>query len=240
MDTPFDYTGVGNLVVGFLDNTGFYRTSINYASASVSEQRGLYKNDDNIISFTAPQFESTTNTIPIVKLKILSNDDYCESIEEMNVNVLTDTSAKIEWNDVPSAASYVLEYKSGIDESWSVANSVILTDSFYTINNLLPETLYDVRVKNICDDDWCYSQFETFMTPVNLPYQTSFASNEDRAWKLINDDNNSWVIDFIENSVYDNALFVSSNGETPSYDTSHASNIYAEKYLILVQNRIFT
>lgn len=70
--------------------------------------------------------------------------------------------------------------------------------------------------------------FITPMVATAIPYNTDFSDGSDQNWLLNNGScANGWMIGAVSDS--DNALFISSNNNTPGYNTSVFSVVTAEK-----------
>jgi hypothetical protein len=92
----------------------------------------------------------------------------CQSALGVKTYYIGPTSAKVQWQAVPGATSYQLEYKTAAATSWvlSPAVAVILDQETYTdaIGGLLPNTEYYVRINTTCSSGGCYSLIISFTT----------------------------------------------------------------------------
>ncbi|MEO6166582.1 MAG: T9SS type A sorting domain-containing protein, partial [Chitinophagales bacterium] len=57
-------------------------------------------------------------------------------------------SVFVEWGDPSNSSSYVFEYKLATASDWI---SIPTTDNFISLDNLIPESVYDYRVRSICE-----------------------------------------------------------------------------------------
>lgn len=75
---------------------------------------------------------------------------------------ITQTSAQLIWDIVPNANSYTVQYKVSDSLVWQNANAV---QNVLVLNNLLPNTIYEWRVKTMCNNgESNYSINSTFTT----------------------------------------------------------------------------
>ena len=109
----------------------------------------------------------------------------CSTPVDIRVDSLTDTSAKIVWNDaLASGTSYVLVY--GLANRFSLTDTAtyqtIVTDNEYVVlNGLTAVTSYSFALKALCapDGESRWSDINTFKTPCNVtptPWTEGFES----------------------------------------------------------------
>lgn len=84
------------------------------------------------------------------------------------------------WDAALNATSYTVEYKKTADANWTVAGTT--QNLTYTIDNLTPETSYDVRVKGINGDS--ESSYSTTVSTTTLK-KAAFPKNISNADELI-------------------------------------------------------
>ena len=71
----------------------------------------------------------------------------CDQPTELATEVVTATSANLDWEDITCAISYEVQYKSAIDVDFTYVNT---TTSEYTLAGLSPSTPYEWAVRTIC------------------------------------------------------------------------------------------
>ncbi len=74
---------------------------------------------------------------------------------------ITSNSVNLKWGQVVGSNGYQLEYKPQSSTQWTILN---LNDTTYSLTNLNPSTIYDWRVKSICNttqSNYSQSQFTT-------------------------------------------------------------------------------
>lgn len=100
--------------------------------------------------------------------------DACDEANNVQVNNITTNSATITWSDPNAAGSYFLEY--GVS-GFALGSGTTLIESATTsdLQNLLPETTYDVYVQVVCSSDnlSMYSNVFSFTT-ATLPVVPEF------------------------------------------------------------------
>ncbi|MCR4827293.1 MAG: fibronectin type III domain-containing protein, partial [Bacteroidales bacterium] len=112
-------------------------------------------------------------------VQVMSIPD-CESPRE--ISALPHTySADLTWEDMPG--TYNIYYKKDTDADYISINNIIIMDTVYELDNLAPETTYQVFVTTVCEDGSEASSsftvtFTTLCTPEATPYSEDFnASN---------------------------------------------------------------
>ena len=168
----------------------------------------------------------------------------CPSPDKNSVTFsnITAEEATVSWTD-----SYVdhdtweVHFKptASDDSEWQ---TVMANDTqSITLTSLLSNTQYDVYVTTYCSgiggssDATFTRHFTTTLTPTELPYVTDFTDGAS-AWVLNNNPYNQWMISHPTPTTDSYALYVSSNGVSPSYEDSYATYITAEKLFAIGDN----
>ena len=107
-----------------------------------------------------------------------NNDDdliaTCDKATDISATNITTTTATITWNDPNNAGSYFVEY--GVS-GFALGSGTTLIESGTTadLQNLLPDTTYDVYIQVVCSTDnlSMYSDMYSFTT-ATLPVITEF------------------------------------------------------------------
>ena len=96
--------------------------------------------------------------------------DSCNKATSLLAENITTTSATITWSDSNNASSYFVEY--GVS-GFSIGSGTILIESDATadLQNLSPETTYDVYIQVVCSTDnlSMYSDVSVSYTHLTLP-----------------------------------------------------------------------
>lgn len=103
--------------------------------------------------------------------------DSCNKATSILAENITTTTATITWSDPNGAGSYFIEY--GVS-GFAIGSGTVLMESNNTLDldNLMPETTYDIYVQVICDTDnlSMYSDVYSFTTGT-LPVVPEFLPN---------------------------------------------------------------
>ncbi|MCS6905503.1 MAG: fibronectin type III domain-containing protein [Bacteroidia bacterium] len=99
----------------------------------------------------------------------------CAAPDNLRYTNFTLNSVTLNWDPVPTAISYVLQFKEKTSNTWS---SVISTPTInFTFGNLTSSTSYDVRLRAVCVNnvfsDERFSDFTTLLSPTCLPTEVS-------------------------------------------------------------------
>ena len=158
---------------------------------------------DTEVSGTAWGYKKYEQTFPAgtkyIAVKNTSNSDqkslYLDNISIFVDGVLPPTevygssiaseSVTIKWTAIGGATSYAYQYKKVGESTWSDEQST--TSTSVTVNDLTPDTDYDVRVKTIIGSDASIYTYGTFTTATALPYEQDFESGYGR-WTMVDCD----------------------------------------------------
>ncbi|WGD35371.1 fibronectin type III domain-containing protein [Olleya sp. YS] len=98
------------------------------------------------------------------------------------INSITDDSAQIDWDPLYQSVSYQLEYKISSASQWTTINNIVNTNIL--IDNLSPDTNYEVRVRGRCANGLfsiAWSPIKTFNTAptcnINPPTTITLTNN---------------------------------------------------------------
>ena len=183
LDDPFPYDGTENLVIVISKKMSSYNSALKFNYTAVTNS-ALYRGSDSDASY-ANYPGSNTGTRgsyrPNLQLTISQNSDFCRSVAHLTVSEITSTDATITWTAPEDAYNYILQYKTS-NEDWEDDNvfTINLTDTFYTLTGLDPNTQYQVRVANSCSDEnssWKNVSFKTECEAIsvsNEPYYEQF------------------------------------------------------------------
>ena len=187
---------------------------------SVARQPGMCVNSSNIILIDASHSAAFYNvgqgtahipsgTWPDVDRYYLFVLSDCQSVSNLQVSNITTEEAEFNWSAPSDATGFVFEYKTA-DEDWDDATSLTTTDTFFSINGLLPNTYYNVRVANDCGSEqsnWTLVTFKTECTSISeLPYIEDFEGYADYTtppdcWTLLQTySSTSYTYPYINNS----------------------------------------
>ena len=248
-DEPFIYSGTGNLVVGYLNNSGQYLSELEgyfYVSNTADYKTNVYFSNwgtININNLNRWGSQSSLNQRPNIKFSIASLDGFCFAPSNVTVSSITGESAVVSWNAPEGQTTFGVAYKEASAETWVTLPNV--TGTTTTLTDLEGLTNYSVKVWTICGEESLSNEVvRNFTTDVSssqiatLPYNETFDSQESlSSWLLENGNNvNKWYWGTVENNTTElptsGALFISSNdGLSNVYNNEEESEVFAKKYI---------
>lgn len=248
-DEPFIYSGTGNLVVGYLNNSGQYLSELEgyfYVSNTADYKTNVYFSNwgtININNLNRWGSQSSLNQRPNIKFSIASLDGFCFAPSNVSVGSITGETAVVSWNAPEGQTTFGVAYKETSSDAWITLPNV--TGTTTTLTDLEGLTNYSVKVWTICGEESLSTEVvRTFTTDVSssqiatLPYNETFDSQESvSSWLLENGNNvNKWYWGTIENNTTElptsGALFISSNdGLANVYNNDEESEVFAKKYI---------
>ncbi len=185
--TPFTYSGVGNLVVGFTNGHGEYNdlSGSKFRCTATSDTLSVVGYRDNtavsVSNVSTATYQYAYAYRPNIIFHLLPDGEYCNTVEGLAVSDITTNSASLSWTSDVSNFEY--EYKPTSD-SWTSENVVsgTLTTPNISLSDLLPGTNYDFRVKNICSSGESFYttiSFQTLCDVYQVPFEEGFEGGFD-------------------------------------------------------------
>ena len=148
----------------------------------------------------------------------------CTPPTDLTASNISNTSAELNWTG--SSSLFTVEYKAENETTWTTETT---SDTTLVLSNLQDYTVYTVNVYSDCNGESSPAatiSFTTIMTPVDIPFSTNFSNPTE--WAFNNGScSNRWTIRAVSDTA--NALFVTTNNNTPGYNTSSVSVVSAEK-----------
>ncbi len=101
-------------------------------------------------------YQVRVRTICSVETSVLSSNLYfltkCKKPTDLNVlnSSITSNSAQVFWNNPENISQWNLLYKKNTDTTWI---NITVTDTFYTITNLIPNSIYLAKIQSTCGDN---------------------------------------------------------------------------------------
>ncbi len=157
----YTYEG-GNLLVGFYQTVEGNWEGISFKGQSVTGASGSYYNSNSLnnVSFTQRDFIPTTT----FTYEPAQEGD-CDKPETLVAEALSSETATLNWGG--GSGTYNVEIKGGSYTDWSplLSNTTEMTTM---VENLTPNTAYQVRVQSVCDGTTPTSGYKTanFTTPM--------------------------------------------------------------------------
>lgn len=198
-DSTFSYNGADNIVVAIMDNTGSYVSSYQvnrFYTHTTTGNKALYRHtDDNQINIASPGSGSTSSNRN--NIRFVSCGLTCSA--PSNFAAQPDrTSAILTWDIV---GNYEVSYKKTADDDWS-SEVAVANANTYTVDNILPETSYDFRIRKICDSttysDWATTRTITTAFPCATPTALSVSNinytSAELSWQSNNEEEDGFRI----------------------------------------------
>ena len=148
LDTPFEYSGEGNLLIAFDENTGYWKSGLQGKVSgtnsdpirAISARRD--SSDYDPFNMSGVSAYGTTYQRNVVELGI---DIPCAAPTDLAIDTLGFTFATLSWTENGEATAWQICLND--DE-----NNLIMADSNpFTVNNLTYETSYTAKVRAYCD-----------------------------------------------------------------------------------------
>ena len=173
------------LVVGVMDNPDSVSTFTAVDTFALTNEYGV---DPFIVSFenyegegTYIAFKNTTANGSTVANGLYIDDVTLEEIPSCNAPTGTsyfaaDNFVNISWDNM-TEGTYNVYYKADSDSVYIPIENVLISDDFFTIDDLDASTTYNFYVATVCDDGSESSTNEYTFTTLCSPYPTPFTEN---------------------------------------------------------------
>ena len=177
LDSTFTYNG-GNLLLDITTVSGNYSMAYFYGEAhqgaSIYSYGGYDPNMQNFVPKTMFVFGN------------------CLAPNNLTVDSITQTSAMVTWQPGGQETNWEIFVGNGT-EDLNTVTWISLTDNFYEIQDLNPNTVYTVNLRSDCGTEYSYvvsSSFRTDCGATLLPYSEDFESfvygTQPVCWQFIN------------------------------------------------------
>ena len=152
LDTPFDYDGTSNLLIGFIKDYLYYFSGQSWQGTATTSCMARYTQNDYNAYTTSTVPSSAQANRPNIQIEITPSGSgpTCDKPSTLEVTDIAGYSATCTWENT-GAASYTFEYKATAASDWRVVTG--LTANTYALSGLEPFTAYSVRVKAVCGTD---------------------------------------------------------------------------------------
>jgi hypothetical protein len=176
---PFEYNGVDNLLLVILDNTGSYVNGNSWHVHEAFNGSARYACRDAASFGLFPEAGVSGTSLNVRNnIKFGTCDSASNECAAPNVfaDVINANDITIVWVPGYQETEWELEYKMHYSPTWISLGTV--TSSPYTINNLTPNTMYDIRLGTICDTGmlWSTISVSTNCAMMAIPFFEDFDS----------------------------------------------------------------
>lgn len=242
LDTPFVYTGTGNLLVAVIRDGNNWSASNQYKATSVTNSVVYHYGDYTEYDVNSSYSGYTSAFRPVIKLEVSGLDNYCYPITNLTIDTesLTENSATVSWEVLDeSSTTFALAYKTDQASSEWITLSNNITDFSYELTGLNPYTRYKVKVWTVCESANSIEESVEFVTLptddliISIPYSQNFEDLESVSeWYFSNNGVNQWhigsAVDNTTTQTIGNSLYISNdNGLTNNYTNNSISVSHA-------------
>ena len=216
LNYPFSYNGVGNLVIAVDDNSrGYNTTSHTFAVVPSSDMMSIcyYSDSYNPDATSSEGLTNFTGQKSIFAYRTLMAFSVCPpnncSTPVLRDPIIRSRNTTLRWRNTGS--SYRVGYRLAASSSW-ISDNIEVTDTFYTINSLYPNTDYVYHVRQYCDtngvSNWVEGEFNSSnvpcLVPMNLHVQSVTNNKVKLAWTP--DENNIGYKVHLFNTYFDQTI----------------------------------
>ncbi|MBR3491524.1 MAG: fibronectin type III domain-containing protein, partial [Bacteroidales bacterium] len=190
--TSYSYN-VGLMPNNYSTNAFYVKDGYNFGGSNTDYIQNTYTfsaeeltNNGNYIVIWARSYSDAASSFCIDDIDIYPADYHCGEPVNVHAENIGATSAQIVWqNPVTGGGEWGLKYKKDSDVEWTVVTETGIVSLNYPLENLDANTLYDVAVRNNCNDidhsEWVEASFTTLdviPVPTNLHVITDYLGNQ--------------------------------------------------------------
>ena len=133
-----------------------------------------YHGNGHYVAFRIPQWMTSYQYVDDISIDYIP---VCVSVENLEVSSITPFTAEVSWDAGSDESTWEILY--GADVDFNADMPIIVHSESYSLNNLLPNTLYEVYVRAVCPSgdysSWQLVSFRTACAPVTtLPFIEDF------------------------------------------------------------------
>lgn len=176
LNTPFEYDGRSNVVLAICDNSNIDSSQNHkfYVDQMQQPMSMVITSNTNRIPPTAAAMTEFASNIRFLNLRSQCIIEVCPSnlcpLPRLRNALVRTGRVTLRWRN--TSDRYIISYRTSDVSSWTVDN-LMLTDTFYHISNVYPNTEYTYRVRQYCDStgisNWAYGTFNTGIIPCLPP-----------------------------------------------------------------------
>ncbi len=228
LDTPFAYSGTGNLAICFNNMTGAWKSGLNGKVFGTGDDptRAIYaRQDESEYDPTDPTFSAYGRTYKrnVIVLDITPSGVFYAKPTNLAVSDLTAHAATVSWTaPAGSPTGYAYQYKKASDTEWST--ETIVTSPSVPLSGLIAETAYNFQVKAKYSGGESGYAAINFTTPIACPKPTDLTATLTPGNGTVatlnwteNGTATNWVLEYGTDSEFSGATSVNVSG-TPTKD----------------------
>ena len=168
LDTPFVYSGTGNLLIAVNNTTGIWKSGLRgmVFGNSSGAARAIYARRDGVGVYDPynPTFEANETTGKRNVITLSFTPAPCDPVTDVIVSNVTDQSATVAWNAPEGQIAWEIDY--GTSGHTAGDGTIVTADTDpFELTGLEQNTQYDVYVRAVCDNN-VYSDWST-VTSIN-------------------------------------------------------------------------
>lgn len=153
LDTPFVYSGTGNLLIAVNNTSGVWRSGLRAMvfGNSSGAARAIYARRDGVGVYDPynPTFEANETTGKRNVITLSFTPAPCDPVTDVTVSNVTGRSATVTWTAPEGQTTWEIEY--GTPGHTAGAGTIVTADSNpYDLTDLEPSTQYGVYVRAVC------------------------------------------------------------------------------------------
>lgn len=161
LDTPFVYSGTGNLLIAVNNTTGIWKSGLRAMvfGNSSGAARAIYARRDGVGVYDPynPTFEANETTGKRNVITLSFTPAPCDPVTDVTVSNVTDRSATVTWTAPEGQTAWEIEY--GTPGHTAGAGTIVTADTNpFELTDLEPSTEYGVYVRAVCarnlHSDW--------------------------------------------------------------------------------------
>lgn len=161
LDTPFVYSGTGNLLIAVNNTSGVWRSGLSAMvfGSSSGNARAIYARRDDIGAYDPydPTFGATGTLTKRNVITLSFTPAPCDPVTDVTVSNVTGRSATVAWTAPEGQTAWEIEY--GTPGHTAGAGTIVTADTNpFELTDLEPSTEYGVYVRAVCarnlHSDW--------------------------------------------------------------------------------------